>query len=77
VAVPQAMDDSDICLAPNWLATCLSHLERYDVVGGTALPDGDITYIYVQFHLVRWALLRQQGSQRTTACTATMSSKAL
>jgi hypothetical protein len=46
------MVDSDICLPPNWLAICLSHIEDYDVVGGTAVPDGDVTYIYNKFQLV-------------------------
>jgi len=47
-----AMVDSDICLPPDWLATCLSHIETYDVVGGTAVPDGDVTFIYNTFQLV-------------------------
>ena len=47
-----AMVDSDICLPPDWLATCLSHIDEYDVVGGTAVPDGDVTYIYNTFQLV-------------------------
>jgi hypothetical protein len=46
------MVDSDISLPPDWLATCLSHLEGYDVVGGTAVPDGDVTFIYNTFQLV-------------------------
>jgi glycosyltransferase involved in cell wall biosynthesis len=47
-----AMVDSDIYLPPDWLTTCLSHLEGHDVVGGTAVPDGDVTYIYNTFQLL-------------------------
>jgi glycosyltransferase involved in cell wall biosynthesis len=46
-----AMVDADICLPHNWLATCLSSIEEYDVVGGTAVPDGDVTYLYNTFRL--------------------------
>jgi glycosyltransferase involved in cell wall biosynthesis len=47
-----AMVDSDIYLPPDWLATCLSHIDGYDVVGGTAVPDGDVTYVYNTFQLL-------------------------
>ena len=46
-----AMVDADICLPRTWLATCLSSIEEYDVVGGTAVPDGDVTYLYNTFRL--------------------------
>ncbi len=45
------MVDADICLPHTWLATCLSSIEEYDVVGGTAVPDGDVTYLYNTFRL--------------------------
>jgi glycosyltransferase involved in cell wall biosynthesis len=46
-----AMVDADICLPRTWLATCLSNIEGYDVVGGTAVPDGDVTYLFNAFRL--------------------------
>jgi len=47
-----AMVDADICLPRGWLATCLASLEEYDVVSGTAVPDGDVTYLYNKFRLI-------------------------
>ena len=46
-----AMVDADICLPRTWLARCLSGIKEYDVVGGTAVPDGDVTYLYNRFRL--------------------------
>ncbi len=46
-----AMVDADICLPSTWLGTCLSSIENYDVVGGTAVPDGDVAYLYNTFRL--------------------------
>jgi glycosyltransferase involved in cell wall biosynthesis len=46
-----AMVDADIYLPPTWLATCLSSIEDYDAVGGTAVPDGDVTFLYNRFRL--------------------------
>jgi glycosyltransferase involved in cell wall biosynthesis len=46
-----AMVDADICLPRTWLATCLASIEEYDVVCGTAVPDGDVTYLYNTFGL--------------------------
>ncbi len=47
-----AMVDSDILLPPDWLTTCLSHIDQYDAVGGTAVPDGDVTYVFNTFRLL-------------------------
>ncbi len=58
-----AMVDADICLPPSWLEICLQSLNEYDVVGGTAVPDGDVTYVYNTFRLT--AL----GAKATTAIT--------
>jgi glycosyltransferase involved in cell wall biosynthesis len=58
-----AMVDADICLPRNWLSTCVSSLEEYDVVGGTAMPDGDVTYLYNRFRLV------PLGAPATTSVT--------
>jgi GT2 family glycosyltransferase len=46
-----AMVDADILLPPTWLSTCLTALERYDAVGGTPLPDGDVEYVCRRLHL--------------------------
>jgi len=46
-----AMVDADICLPHGWLATCLASIDGHDVVGGTAVPDGDVTFLYKTFRL--------------------------
>lgn len=46
-----AMVDADICLPRTWLTTCLAGIQDNDVVGGTAVPDGDVTYLYNRFGL--------------------------
>jgi len=46
------MVDADIYLPPTWLATCLVYLEEYDALGGIAVPDGDVTFLYNKFRLV-------------------------
>jgi glycosyltransferase involved in cell wall biosynthesis len=43
--------DADIILPPDWLACCRAALRSHDAVGGTALPDGDVAYIYKRFRL--------------------------
>lgn len=45
------MVDADIVLPKNWLTTCLKHIKSQDVVGGIAVPDGDVAYIYRKFNL--------------------------
>lgn len=47
-----AFVDADIILPPHWLTTCMSYMDRYDTVGGIAVPDGDINYIYIKFNLI-------------------------
>lgn len=42
-----AFIDADIVLPAHWLNTCLAYMEKYDAVGGVAVPDGDINYVYV------------------------------
>lgn len=46
-----AFVDADIILPANWLAICMQQMEKYDVCGGTAVPDGDVTWIYNKFKL--------------------------
>lgn len=46
-----AMVDADICLPEHWLIECLAAIEDHDVVGGTAVPDGDVAYLYRRFGL--------------------------
>lgn len=46
-----AFVDADIVLPAYWLKTCLAEIANADAVGGTALPDGDVTYIYNLFGL--------------------------
>ena len=43
--------DSDIVLPPDWYRTCRSELEDADAVGGIAVPDGDVAYLYRRFLL--------------------------
>ncbi|MFT4165610.1 MAG: glycosyltransferase [Microlunatus sp.] len=45
------MVDADIVLPPEWLATTLPYLQNYDMAGGTAVPDGDVAYLYRRFNL--------------------------
>lgn len=45
------MVDTDIVLPRNWLAIALAHTNEYDVVGGIAVPDGDVAYVYRRFKL--------------------------
>ncbi|HTW98957.1 MAG TPA: glycosyltransferase [Acidimicrobiales bacterium] len=47
-----AFVDGDVRVPPRWLATCLAGLERFDVVGGTPVPDGDVSYVSRRFGLV-------------------------
>lgn len=44
--------DADIVLPPDWLIRARIALRDHDAVGGTAIPDGDVQYIYKRFHLV-------------------------
>lgn len=46
-----AFVDADIILPSNWSKTCLQYIESYDAVGGIAIPDGDVNYIYSHFNL--------------------------
>ena len=46
-----AFIDADIVLPANWLQVCLSYMDRFDAVGGIAVPDGDVNYVYVRFNL--------------------------
>ena len=43
--------DADIVLPPGWLAACVEALADADVVGGTAVPDGDVAYVHRRFGL--------------------------
>jgi glycosyltransferase involved in cell wall biosynthesis len=46
-----AMVDGDVVLPAGWLQTCLSGLGDHSVVGGQAVPDGDVTFVYRIFRL--------------------------
>jgi glycosyltransferase involved in cell wall biosynthesis len=46
-----AMVDADIIPA-NWLARTRAALAGHDAVGGVAVPDGDVSYLYRRFRLV-------------------------
>jgi glycosyltransferase involved in cell wall biosynthesis len=43
--------DSDIVLPPAWYRTCRAELADDDAVGGIAVPDGDVAYLYRRFGL--------------------------
>jgi len=43
--------DADILLPPQWWTTCAKALEGNDAVGGVAVPDGDVSYVYRLLHL--------------------------
>jgi glycosyltransferase involved in cell wall biosynthesis len=43
--------DADIILPPNWLSVCLKWIDKYDAVGGIAVPDGDVAYVFKHFRL--------------------------
>jgi glycosyltransferase involved in cell wall biosynthesis len=47
-----AMVDADIILPANWLARTRAALAGHDAVGGVAVPDGDVSYLYRRFRLV-------------------------
>jgi GT2 family glycosyltransferase len=47
-----AMVDADIILPPNWFTRACAALEDHDAVGGIAVPDGDVAYVYRRFGLV-------------------------
>lgn len=47
-----AMVDADIVLPAHWLTCTRTALEGHDAVGGIAVPDGDVAYIYHRFRLV-------------------------
>jgi glycosyltransferase involved in cell wall biosynthesis len=46
-----AFVDADIVLPAHWLTTCLGYMPKYDAVGGIAVPDGDVNYLYTLLDL--------------------------
>jgi cellulose synthase/poly-beta-1,6-N-acetylglucosamine synthase-like glycosyltransferase len=44
--------DADILLPLDWLVRAREALSHYDAVGGTAVPDGDVAYLYKHVGLV-------------------------
>jgi len=46
-----AFIDADIILPTNWFTSCMKYMDDYDACAGTAIPDGDITWIYNTFKL--------------------------
>ncbi len=47
-----AMVDADITLPAHWLVRTRAALLNHDAAGGTAVPDGDVAYIYRRFALL-------------------------
>jgi GT2 family glycosyltransferase len=43
--------DADIVLPADWLERSRAALAGHDAVGGTAVPDGDVAYLYRRFRL--------------------------
>jgi glycosyltransferase involved in cell wall biosynthesis len=43
--------DADITLPEYWLVKVIPYLEKFDAVGGIAIPDGDSTYVCQKFCL--------------------------
>jgi glycosyltransferase involved in cell wall biosynthesis len=43
--------DADIILSPDWLTRAREALQHHDAIGGTAVPDGDVGYVYRRFQL--------------------------
>ena len=43
--------DADIILPADWLSRCMRAMPDADVVGGIAIPDGDMTYVCRRFGL--------------------------
>jgi GT2 family glycosyltransferase len=43
--------DADVVLPRDWLARAREALTRFDAVGGTGIPDGDVAYIHRRFRL--------------------------
>jgi glycosyltransferase involved in cell wall biosynthesis len=46
-----AMVDADITLPADWLVRARAALRDHDAVGGVAVPDGDVGYLYKRFKL--------------------------
>lgn len=46
-----AFIDADVAVPPCWLETCFGYMKNYDAVGGIAVPDGDVNYIYTLCNL--------------------------
>ena len=46
-----AMVDGDLELPRNWLERCQPELKSVDVVGGVAVPEGDVTWLHSTFRL--------------------------
>ena len=44
--------DADIILPPDWFVRASAALAGHDAVGGTAVPDGDVAYVYQSTRLV-------------------------
>jgi glycosyltransferase involved in cell wall biosynthesis len=58
-----AMVDGDIRLPEQWWKVCRAEIEHYDVVGGTAVPDGDVAFVH------RWSGLKEKIVSSTTTIT--------
>jgi glycosyltransferase involved in cell wall biosynthesis len=43
--------DADIILPADWLVRVRAAIRDHDAVGGTAVPDGDVSYLYKRFRL--------------------------
>lgn len=47
-----AFVDADIVLPSDWWVCAKKHIGDYDACGGTAVPDGDVAFVYRVFHLL-------------------------
>jgi glycosyltransferase involved in cell wall biosynthesis len=46
-----AFVDADILLPKDWLKKCMLHMKTHDACGGTAVPDGDVSFVHRIFGL--------------------------
>lgn len=46
-----AFVDADIILPTFWLERCMKYMDKFDACSGTAVPDGDVTWLYNKLKL--------------------------
>jgi len=62
-----AFVDADIILSPNWILRCLKSLKNAQAVGGIAVPDGDVMYVFRKLYL------KPKAKKHTTELTGSNS----